>query len=83
MSAISSYFSPANVYQAVDRNSFAQSSEAVGGTKQAFAETDEETSHGSDRHNPEPGETLAVIETQKTALVSRTSSHRYILNVTA
>jgi hypothetical protein len=83
MSAISSYFSPANVYQAVDRNSFAQSSEAIGGTKQAFAETNEEASHGSDRHDPEPGETPAVIEAQKTAPASRTNSHRYILNVTA
>jgi len=83
MSAISSFFSPANVYQAADRNSFAQSSEAIGGTKHAFAETDEEASHEGQRHDPDPGDGPAVDEAQKAAPASQPGTPRYILNVTA
>jgi hypothetical protein len=81
MSAISSYFSPANVYQAVDRNSFAQSSEAVGGTQQAFAETDEEASHNGQQQDE--SEEARLAEAVQTATPAAPSGNHYILNVTA
>lgn len=83
MSAISSFTSPSNLYQHVDRNSLAQSAEAVAGTKQAFAETDEEASHGGHRHGHNPGESVEMAETQNTATDSPYGNHQHILNVTA
>jgi hypothetical protein len=83
MSAISSYFSSANVYQAADRNSFAQTSEAIGGTKQASAETDEEASHEGQPPDRDPGESLEMAEAESAAPAPAAGHQRYLLNVTA
>jgi hypothetical protein len=83
MSAISSYFASANVYQPVDRNSFAQSSEAVGGAKQAFAETGDETAPEDHRQNQDSSENPETPGAQEAAPASCSVTDGHILNVTA
>ncbi len=85
MSAISSFSSMMNVYQPLDRNSFAQSAEAVAGTQQAFADADGEMPH-EDRHRQEPqdGETTPLpVEPDETTISPPVNNLRYVLNVTA
>ena len=81
MSAILSSFSVA-LYQAADRNALAQSAEAVAGTKQAFAETDQGADHGG-RHGQDSGETSPTTQAEDTTTTPVTDNQRYVLNVTA
>jgi hypothetical protein len=81
MSAISSYFSSATAYQALDRNSFAHSSEAIGGTKQAFAESDEEGSHRGSQPDDDFDKTRLATESEAPA--AATTNQQHGLNVTA
>lgn len=80
MSMILSSVSVAS-YQA-DRNTLAHSTEAVAGTKQAFAETDHEAPHGDWEEWQDP-ETTFTEDSQDATAVSSTNNHRYVLNVTA
>jgi hypothetical protein len=75
-----------NVYQPQDRNSFAQSAEAVAGTQQAFADADGEMPHEDHRHREEhqDGETTFLpAEPDETTTLPPTNNLRYVLNVTA
>lgn len=81
MSMILSSFSTA-AYQAADRNTLAQSAEAVAGTKQAFAETDEESRQGR-RHCQDSGGTFPALPDEDATTTSMTDNHRHVLNVTA
>ena len=82
MSAISS-FSAANVYSAVDRNSLAQSTEAVAGTKQAFAETDQEAPHEGRDEGQDAKSGFPTTNSPDAKTPVLTNNHRYVLNVTA
>lgn len=82
MSMILSSFSAA-LYQAADRNTLAQSAEAVAGTKQAFAETDQGADHGGRRHGQDSSETSPTAQAEDTTTTSVTDNHRHVLNVTA
>jgi hypothetical protein len=86
MSAISSFSSAMNVYQTLDRNSFAQSAEAVAGTQQPFPDADGEMPHEDRRHREEyeDDEMASLpVEPNEISDFPATNNSRYVLNVTA
>ena len=83
MSAISSFSPAANLYQAADRNSLAQSTDAVAGTEQAFAENDQETPHEGYRQDGDSEAAVPEMAARGTTETFATRNHRYVLNVTA
>lgn len=81
MSVISSFASTPDFYQAAGVKTLAHSTEAVGGTEQAFADAERRKK----QNDGEEGQAAVVASSEEAGQASgaATDHHRYILNVTA